>query len=73
MQINGSLDAQAENVIFARGKSTVEINKAADADKTVVLNGNINFNADAGDDSSANVFVNLANESSSWTGDRPLV
>ena len=68
VQINGSLDAQAENVIFARGQSTVEINKAADADKTVVLNGNINFNADAGDDSSANVFVNLANENSSWTG-----
>lgn len=68
VQINGSLDAQAENIIYARGKSTVEINKTADAGKTVVLKGNINFNADGDDDSSANIFMNLANEDSSWTG-----
>lgn len=66
--INGSLDAQAENVIMTRGLSTVEINKANDVTKTVNLKGNINFNTQDDSSSAGTVVINLANAQSSWEG-----
>ncbi len=68
LNVTGNLVATAENVVEARGQSTVNINTAGGKD--VVLNGDINFNkgAASGTDAWADVNVVLDTANSVWNG-----
>ena len=68
LNVTGNLTATAENVVEARGQSTVNINTAGGKD--VVLNGDINFNkgAASGTDAWADVNVVLDTANSVWNG-----
>ena len=69
LEINGNLYAKAENAIVARGGAVISINK--NNDKTVQLEGDINFNYDkatSGTKVNADVNVNLSGENSYWIG-----
>ena len=69
LEINGNLYAKAENAIVARGGAVISIN--GNNDKTVQLEGDINFNYDkatSGTKVDADVNVNLSGENSYWIG-----
>ncbi len=68
LNVTGNLTATAENVVEARGQSTVNINTAGGKD--VVLNGDINFNKGvaSGTDAWADVNVVLDTAASVWNG-----
>ena len=71
IEINGNLEVNADNVIEARGNSTVDINKNGDG--KVILNGNINFGTPGPEHNSGNIIdagvnINLTTADSSWTG-----
>ena len=68
LNVTGNLTATAENVVEARGQSTVNINTAGGKD--VVLNGDINFNKGvaSGTDAWADVNVVLNTAASVWNG-----
>lgn len=69
LRANGNIEINADNVIVARGDSTVRINESGT--NTVVLNGDIDFNYSGGTSGTkidADVLVNLTGASSQWTG-----
>lgn len=69
IDVKGNLTVDAEDAILVRGYSTVLINQSGD--KTVKLNGNIDFNYNAetsGTTTDANVKIKLTNGDSYWTG-----
>lgn len=69
IDVKGNLTVDAEDAILVRGYSTVLINQSGD--KTVKLNGNIDFNYNAGTSGTttdANVKIKLTNGDSYWTG-----
>ena len=69
LEINGNLYAKGDNAIVARGDAVVRINSSLD--KTVQLEGDINFNYDkatSGTGVDADVTVNLTGADSYWTG-----
>ena len=69
IRVNGNLEVNADNVIVARGGAIVRVNEAGD--KTVKLNGNIDFNFDkatSGTVADADVLVNLNGAGSYWNG-----
>ena len=69
LRANGNIEINADKVIVARGYSTVRINESGT--NTVVLNGDIDFNYNAGNSGTpidADVLVNLTGASSQWTG-----
>ena len=69
IDVKGNLSVTAEDAVLVRGYSTVLINQSGD--KTVKLNGNIDFNYDAvtsGTVVDANVKLKLTNADSYWKG-----
>ena len=74
VDVSGNLEIFADNVIAARGYSTININNTnSETNATVRLTGNIAFISGgaatgSGDILDANVNVNLTGESSFWTG-----
>ncbi len=60
LRANGNIEINADNVIVARGDSTVRLNESGT--NTVVLNGDIDFNYSGGTSGTkidADVLVNL--------------
>ncbi len=69
LEVNGNLTVTADAAITTRGKSSIIINK--NNDKTIKLNGNIDFSYDAetsGTTIESGVILNLSNESSYLNG-----
>lgn len=69
LKVNGNLEVNADDAIVARGGAIVRVNEAGD--KTVKLNGNIDFNFDkatSGTVADADVLVNLNGTGSYWNG-----
>ena len=69
LKVNGNLEVNADDAIVARGGAIVRVNEAGD--KTVKLNGNIDFNFDkatSGTVADADVLVNLNGAGSYWNG-----
>ncbi len=68
VDVNGNLTITAPEAILARGESTVNINTVGG--KTVVLNGDVNFNkgADSGTNAWADVNLVLDTADSVWNG-----
>ena len=69
VKINGNLEVNADDAIVARGDAVVHVNEAGD--KTVKLNGDIDFNYDqktSGTKVDADVLVNLTGADSYWNG-----
>ncbi len=69
IKVNGNLEVNADDAIIARGGAIVRVNEAGD--KTVKLNGNIDFNFDKGTSGAvtdADVLVNLNGADSYWNG-----
>ena len=69
LKVNGNLEVHADNAIVARGDAIVRVNETGD--KTVRLNGNIDFNYDkktSGTKADADVLVNLVGTDSYWNG-----
>ena len=69
LKVNGNLEVNADDAIVARGGASVRVNEAGD--KTVKLNGNIDFNFDkatSGTVADADVLVNLNGAGSYWNG-----
>ncbi|MCZ4066036.1 hypothetical protein NAI82_11450, partial [Oxalobacter sp. JAC-2022] len=69
LKVNGNLEVNADNAIMARGGTIVHVNETGD--KTVRLNGNINFDYDKATSETgvdADVLVNLTGADSVWNG-----
>lgn len=69
LKVNGNLEVNADDAIVACGGAIVRVNEAGD--KTVKLNGNIDFNFDkatSGTVADADVLVNLNGAGSYWNG-----
>lgn len=68
LRANGNIEINADNVIEARGDSTVRINESGE--NKVVLNGNIDFgyHGTSGTKVDADVLVNLTGAESQWNG-----
>lgn len=69
LRANGNIEINADNVIGARGDSTVRINESGE--NKVVLNGNIDFgyhHGSSGTKVDADVLVNLTGAESQWNG-----
>ena len=67
--VNGNLSVKADKALLARGDAQIVINKAGN--KTVQLNGDIDFNYDkktSGTTADATVDVTLSNADSYWVG-----
>ncbi|WP_293729692.1 autotransporter outer membrane beta-barrel domain-containing protein [uncultured Phascolarctobacterium sp.] len=68
VEINGNLEVNADTVLSTRGNAVTKINAANDSDKTIKLNGNIDFNYSNTTKVDADVTINLANEESYLNG-----
>lgn len=68
VEINGNLEVNADTVLSTRGNAVTKINAANDSDKTIKLNGNIDFNYSDTTKVDADVTINLANEESYLNG-----
>lgn len=68
VEINGNLEVNADTVLSTRGNAVTKINAANYSDKTIKLNGNIDFNYSNTTKVDADVTINLANEESYLNG-----
>ena len=68
VEINGSVEINADTVLSTRGGAITKINAANDSTRTVKLNGDIDFNYSNTTDVDADVTINLANVDSVFNG-----
>ena len=76
VRLSGNTTLNAKNAILGRGGATIAINTAeGDADKTLKMNGNIDFNYDkktSGSPIDAHINVNLNGADSYWNGNTTM-